>query len=62
MSDITVKDFASMAIDEDSICEIWKEPIGTAFSGSFEEAAYSPYADSTVNTFSIEDGVFVMNI
>ena len=62
MSEITVRDLAGMALDEDVICQIWTPQWGTVFSGSLEEAKYSPYADREVDNFQIEDGVFVMNI
>ena len=61
-SDITVRDLASMAIDEDVVCQIWTLLHGTVFNGSFEEAKYSAYADREVDNFQIEDGIFVMNI
>lgn len=61
-SNITVRDLASMAIDEDVVCQIWTPLHGTVFNGSFEEAKYSAYADREVDNFQIEDGVFVMNI
>lgn len=61
-SDITVRDLASMAIDEDVICQIWTLLHGTVFNGSFEEAKYSAYADKEVDNFQVEDGIFVMNI
>lgn len=61
-SDITVKDLASMVIDEDVVCQIWTPLHGTVFNGSFEEAKYSAYADREVDNFQIEDGIFVMNI
>lgn len=61
-SDITVKDLASMAIDEDVVCQIWTPLHGTVFNGSFEEAKYSAYADREVDNFQVEDGIFVMNI
>ncbi len=61
-SDITVRDLASMAIDEDVVCQIWTPLHGTVFNGSFEEAKYSAYADREVDNFQIEDGIFVMNI
>lgn len=62
MSDITVRDLADMAIDEDVVCQIWTPLHGTVFDGSFEEAKDSDYADREVDNFQIEDGVFVMNI
>lgn len=61
-SDITVRDLASMAIDEDVVCQIWTPLHGTVFNDSFEEAKYSAYADREVDNFQIEDGIFVMNI
>lgn len=61
-SDITVRDLASMAIDEDVVCQIWTPLHGTVFNGSFEEAKYSAYADREVDNFQVEDGIFVMNI
>lgn len=61
-SDITVRELADMAIDEDVTCQIWTPQHGTVFDGSFEEAKYCPYADRAVDNFQIEDGVFVMNI
>jgi hypothetical protein len=61
-SDITVRELASMAIDEDAVCQIWSVLRGTFFNGSFEEAKSSGYADMIVDNFQIEDGVFVMNV
>lgn len=61
-SDITVRDLASMAIDEDVVCQIWTPLHETVFNGSFEEAKYSAYADREVDNFQVEDGIFVMNI
>lgn len=61
-SEITVRDLASMAIDEDLVCQIWTPRYGTVFNGSFEEAKYSAYADREIDNFQVEDGVFVMNI
>ena len=61
-SEITVRELASMAIDEDVACQIWTPLHGTVFNGSFEEAKYSAYADREVDNFQIEDGIFVMNI
>lgn len=61
-SDITVRDLASMAIDEDVVCQIWAPLHGMVFNGSFEEAKYSIYADREIDNFQVEDGVFVMNI
>lgn len=62
MSDITVRDLAGMALDEDIVCQIWTPQQGTVFDGSFDEARDSDYADREVDSFQIEDGVFVMNI
>ena len=62
MSDITVRDLVSMALDEDIVCQIWTPLHGTVFEGSFDEARDSDYADREVDSFQIEDGVFVMNI
>ena len=62
MSDITVRDLAGMALDEDIVCQIWTPLRGTVFNGSFDEARDSDYADREVDSFQIEDGVFVMNI
>lgn len=62
MSDITVRDLAGMALDEDIVCQIWTPLHGTVFDGSFEEAKDSDYADMEVDNFQVEDGVFVMNI
>ena len=62
MSDITVRDLAGMALDEYATCQIWTPLHGTVFNGSFDEARDSDYADEEVNSFQIEDGVFVMNI
>lgn len=61
-SDITVRELADMAIDEDVTCQIWTPQQGTVFNGSFEEAKSSEYADIIVDNFQIEDGVFVMNV
>lgn len=62
MSDITVRDLADMALDEDIVCQIWTPLHGTVFDGSFDEARDSDYADREVDSFQIEDGVFVMNV
>lgn len=62
MSDITVRDLAGMALDEDIVCQMWTPLHGTVFDGSFDEARDSDYADREVDSFQIEDGVFVMNI
>ena len=62
MSDITVRELAGMALDEDIVCQIWTPQQGTVFDGSFDEARDSDYADREVDSFQIEDGVFVMNI
>lgn len=62
MSDITVRDLAGMALDEDIVCQIWTPLHGTVFDGSFDEARDSDYADREVDSFQIEDGVFVMNV
>ena len=40
MSEITVRELASMAIDEDVGCQIWTPQCGTVFNGSFEEVKY----------------------
>lgn len=61
-SEITVRELASMAIDEDVACQIWTPQCGTVFNGSFEEAKYSVYADREIDNFQVEDDVFVMNI
>lgn len=62
MSDITVRDLAGMALDKYATCQIWTPLHGTVFNGSFEEAKASDYADMEVDSFQVEDGVFVMNI
>ena len=62
MSNITVRDLAGMALDGYATCQIWTPLRGTVFNGSFEEAKDSDYADREVDSFQIEDGVFVMNI
>nr|DAH27502.1 MAG TPA: hypothetical protein [Bacteriophage sp.] len=62
MSEITVRDLAGMALDEYATCQIWTPSHGTVFNGSFDEARDSDYADREVDSFQIEDGVFVMNI
>lgn len=61
-SDITVRELASMALDEDAVCQIWTLQYETVFIGSFEEAKHSDYADMKIGSFQIEDGVLVMNI
>lgn len=61
-SDITVRELASMALDEEAMCQIWTSLRGTIFDGSFNEAKNCPYANSAVDSFQIEDGVFIMNI
>lgn len=61
-SEITVRELASMAIDEDVACQIWTPQCGTVFNGSFEEVKYSAYADREIDNFQVEDGIFVMNI
>ena len=62
MSDITVRDLAGMALDEYATRQIWTPLRGTVFNGSFDEARDSDYADREVDSFQIEDGVFVMNV
>ena len=61
-SEITVRELAGMALDEDIVCQIWTPLHGTVFDGSFDEARDSDYADREVDSFQIEDGVFVMNV
>lgn len=61
-SEITVRELAGMALDDDIPCQIWTPLHGTVFDGSFDEARDSDYADREVDSFQIEDGVFVMNI
>nr|DAE15874.1 MAG TPA: hypothetical protein [Siphoviridae sp. ctu9a31] len=62
MSEITVRELAGMALDEYATCQIWTPLRGTVFNGSFDEARDSDYADREVDSFQVEDGVFVMNI
>ena len=62
MSEITVRDLAGMALGEYATCQIWTPLHGTVFDGSFDEVRDSDYADREVDSFQIEDGVFVMNI
>lgn len=62
MSDITARELAGMALDEDIVCQIWTPLHGTVFDGSFDEARDSDYAGREVDSFQVEDGVFVMNI
>jgi hypothetical protein len=59
-SDITVRELASMALDEDAMCQIWSPRYGTIFDGSFNEA--KKYINIVVDSFQVEDGVFIMNI
>lgn len=61
-SDITVRELAGMALDEDAMCQIWTPQYGTVFNGSFEEAKHSDYADMRIGSFQIEDDMLVMNI
>lgn len=61
-SDITVRELAGMDLDEDAMCQIWTPQYGTIFDSSFNEAKNCPYANSAVDSFQIEDGVFIMNI
>lgn len=61
-SDVTVKELASMALDEEAMCQIWTPRYGTIFDGSFREAENCQYINSAVDIFQIEDGVFVMYI
>lgn len=61
MSDLTVRELASMAADEEIACQIWSPQYGTLFDGSFEEAKNCVYANRVVDNFSVEDGLFVMN-
>ena len=35
-SDITVRELASMALDEYAMCQIWSALRGTVFNGSFQ--------------------------
>lgn len=61
-SDITVRELASMALDEDAMCQIWSPRYGTIFDGSFNEAKNCTYINIVVDSFQVEDGVFIMNI
>lgn len=58
--DITVRNLAELALDEDAICRIWDG--GVVFEGSFSEAVECRYADEIVSSIEAGGDVFVMNI
>ena len=63
MNMISVKDIAKLELYGDTECHIWSsKKAGIVFRGSFVDAKDCNYADSIVYSFSIEDGIFVMNI
>lgn len=62
-SNITVSELASMAADNEKCCQVWHPVQGVIFDGTFDEFDRRHYlADKTVDNFSIEDDVFIMNI
>lgn len=61
-TDVTVKELASMAADQDTRCQVWSPMHGVVFDGTFEELLTSHLGNKTVDNFSIEDEIFVMNI
>jgi hypothetical protein len=62
-SNITVSELAAMAADNEKHCQVWHPVQGVIFDGTFDELDRRHYlADKTVDNFSIEDDVFIMNI
>jgi hypothetical protein len=62
-SDVTVSELAAMAADSEKRCQVWYPVQGVIFDGTFDELDRQHYlADKTVDNFSIEDDVFIMNI
>ena len=62
-SDITVSELAAMAAGNEKRCQVWHPVQGVIFDGTFDELDRRHYlADKTVDNFSIEDDVFIMNI
>lgn len=60
---MTVYDLADLYIESSENMQIWNlDTESTVFEGSFDEAKESDYADCTVCTFGIENGIIVINI
>lgn len=60
---MTVYDLTDLYIEQSEKMEIWNvETEQTVFTGSFDEAKESDYADCEVGTFGIESGKIVINI
>lgn len=58
--DITVRDLAELALDEDATCRIWNGEI--VFEGNFSEAVECRYADEVVVSIEADNDVLVINI
>ena len=64
MAEITVFDLCSLYIEYDEEVVIWNVQKGKeVFRGTFSEAMYSSeFADYTVSSFGIENGIICINI
>lgn len=60
---MTVSELAYLAIDEDMRCQVYYiDEEKTVFDGSFSDVEDDLCANEIVRSFSIDDGIFVMNI
>ncbi len=60
---MTLYELCDAYINDSEDMEIWDlEKEETVFSGSFDEAKESDYADCEIGTFGIEQGKIVINI
>lgn len=64
MAEITVFDLCSLYIEYDEEVVIWNvQKEKEVFRGTFSEAMYSSeFADYTVSSFGIENGIICINI
>ena len=64
MAEITVFDLCSLYIEYDEEVVIWNvQKKKEVFRGTFSEAMYSSeFADYTVSSFGIENGIICINI
>ena len=64
MAEITVFDLCSLYIEYDEEVVIWSiQEEKEVFRGTFSEAMYSSeFADHTVGSFGIENGIICINI
>lgn len=64
MAEITVFDLCSLYIEYDEEVVIWNvQKEKEVFRGTFSEAMYSSeFADYTVSSFGIENGIICVNI